>query len=197
MEYVSNEKLDIIADETIAKAAWEKLERVHQGTNVALVMFFTFTDMLRRKYAEGASMEEHIASFAADNRKLAAMGKPLGDEMKALFLLASLPKTPIWEVFTTSYLQSLPANQPPTFEVASTRLLSQITHMKRNEKTTSDMTSALVSNAKAMQEGQGPYCDYHERHGHSTKDCRNLTELKKDQKGKKRKRPKERDKPRS
>ena len=67
VEYVSNEKLDIIADETIAKAAWEKLERVHQGTNVALVVFFTFTDMLRRKYAEGASMEEHIASFAADN----------------------------------------------------------------------------------------------------------------------------------
>ncbi|KIM60885.1 hypothetical protein SCLCIDRAFT_97619, partial [Scleroderma citrinum Foug A] len=47
VEYVSNEKLDIIADETIAKAAWEKLERVHQGTNVALVVFFTFTDMLR------------------------------------------------------------------------------------------------------------------------------------------------------
>ena len=125
------------------------------------------------------------------------MGKPLGDEMKALFLLASLPETPIWEVFTTSYLQSLPADQPPTFEAVSTCLLSQITCTKRNEKTTSDTTSALVSNAKATQEGQGPYCDYHERHGHSMKDCRDLKELKKDQKGKKRKRPKERDKPRS
>ncbi|KAH7881806.1 hypothetical protein F5I97DRAFT_2076493, partial [Phlebopus sp. FC_14] len=48
IEYISNEKLDIIADETTAKEAWDKLEKVHQGTNVALQAFFILTDMLER-----------------------------------------------------------------------------------------------------------------------------------------------------
>lgn len=144
IEYIGNEKLDIIADETMAKAAWEKLEKVQ---NVALIISLTFTDMLTRKYTEGSSMEDHIALFAADNYKLAAMGEPLGDGMKAFMLLDSLPTTSIWEVFTTSYLQSLPAGQLPTFEATSVQLLTWTAYMKCGEKT-ADPTSAPVSNAR-------------------------------------------------
>ena len=64
-------------------------------------------------------MEDHITLFAVDNYKLAAMGEPLGDGVKVFMLLDLLPKTPIWEVFATSYLQSLPIGQLPTFEATS------------------------------------------------------------------------------
>ncbi|KAG1866800.1 hypothetical protein F4604DRAFT_2022318 [Suillus subluteus] len=50
IEYVSNEKLDLIADETSAKGAWEKLERVHQGTNPGLIAFFTLKSMMKHTF---------------------------------------------------------------------------------------------------------------------------------------------------
>ncbi|KAG2740148.1 hypothetical protein P692DRAFT_20753932, partial [Suillus brevipes Sb2] len=155
IEYVSNEKLDLIADQTSAKAAWEKLEK-------------------------------HIATFSADNRKLTAMGKAIRDEMQAFLVLTSLPSTPIWDTFTTSLLQSLPANSSLIFEIASTRLLSQSLLINANS---SEPSSALVTDARTNgASSQGQYCEYHESQGHATKDCRDLKEMKKERK------PREREK---
>lgn len=195
IEYISNEKLDLIADETSAKSAWEKLEKVHQGTNPGLNAFFTLKNMMQRKYADASSMEEHIATFAADNRKLTAMGKAIGDEMQAFLVLTSLPSTSIWDTFTTSLLQSLPANSTLTFETVSTRLLSQSLLVK-GSSTPSEPPSALVADTRTGPSGnrdQGQYCDYHESHGHATKDCRDLKDVKKERKKRKRK-PREREK---
>lgn len=186
IEYVSNEKLDLIADQTSAKAAWEKLEKVHQGTNPGLNAFFTLKGMMKRKFNDSLSMEEHIATFSADNRKLTAMGKAIRDEMQAFLVLTSLPSTPIWDTFTTSLLQSLPANSSLTFEIASTRLLSQSLLINANS---SEPSSALVTDARTNgASSQGQYCEYHESQGHATKDCRDLKEMKKERK------PREREK---
>lgn len=117
------------------------------------------------------------------------MGKAVSDEMQAFLMLTSLPSTPIWDTFTTSLLQALPAASTLTFEAVSTWLLSQSLLIK-GSSAPSEPSSALTADVRTgtnANRDQGQYCDYHESHGHATKDCRDLKDLRKERKKRKRK----------
>ncbi|KAG1893041.1 uncharacterized protein F5891DRAFT_986241 [Suillus fuscotomentosus] len=117
------------------------------------------------------------------------MGKAISDEMQAFLVLTLLPSTTIWDTFTTSLLQALPAASTLTFEAISTRLLSQSLLIK-GSSAPSESSSALTADVRTSantNRDQGKYCDYHESHGHATKYCRDLKDLRKERKKRKQK----------
>ena len=87
---LSNSTLQEIVSVTTAKGAWDKLSELY--------MTKSLTNRLRLKLklytlrmSEGASLSEHISTFASTVNDLASVGSKVDDEDQALLLLCSLP----------------------------------------------------------------------------------------------------------
>lgn len=81
-----------IGDCITAKEAWDKLEKQYEAktTNRRL---FLLEQLFSNKLQPGGSIEEYINKFLDFSSQLAAIKKPVDDEMKACLLLMGLPES--------------------------------------------------------------------------------------------------------
>ena len=91
-QWVDDNVLNHISDETHACTLWQKLEELYarkEGTN----KMFLIKQLMNLRYREGAPVADHVKAFQGIINQLSSMGISFEDEVRALLLLGSLPDT--------------------------------------------------------------------------------------------------------
>jgi len=91
-QWVDDNVLNHISDETHARTLWQKLEELYarkEGTN----KMFLIKQLMNLRYREGAPVADHVKAFQGIINQLSSMGISFEDEVRALLLLGSLPDT--------------------------------------------------------------------------------------------------------
>ena len=132
-------QLPFIEKDTVTTSAemWKELKKVHQTSLSKINIHYLFEELYTRKYVDGASMDEHIASLLDLSHRIISAGEKLDDLHLARAMVLSLPKTPSWELvkiplFELTMLMS---------EAVSTRLLQEANCHKRK----SGLETALIT----------------------------------------------------
>ncbi|KJA17869.1 hypothetical protein HYPSUDRAFT_105098, partial [Hypholoma sublateritium FD-334 SS-4] len=159
-----------------ASSLYKKLVDIHQNQNVGASAFYTFIGMLETKW-DGTpdTIQDHIATIAAGDSKLVAMKKPMDSEFLAFLLLHSLPDDPVWEMFKTSVLNTIPKDEKITFAGISDRLVFNAMRQQGTEsalKASKQFSKPKGSRSDAASSSKSKqYCSFHKMNGHDTKDC--------------------------
>ena len=118
-----NSQLPFVERESItsAKAMWNELKKIHQTSLSKINVHYMFEELYTKKYVDGASMDEHIASLLDLGHRIHSAGEKLEDIHLARAMILSLPKTPSWE------LVKIPLFEMTTFtsDLVSTRLMQE------------------------------------------------------------------------
>ena len=104
-QWVDDNVLHHISDETHARTLWQKLEELYarkEGTN----KMFLIKQLMNLRYREGAPVANHVNAFQGIINQLSSMGISFEDEVRALLLLGSLPDT--WETLKVTLCNSAP-----------------------------------------------------------------------------------------
>ena len=120
-QWVDDNVLNHIIDETHARTLWQKLEELFarkEGTN----KMFLIKQLMCLRYKEGTLIADHVNTFQGIINQLSSMGITFEDEVRALLLLGSLPDS--WETFKVTVCNSAP-NGVVTWNLVKTRVLNE------------------------------------------------------------------------
>jgi hypothetical protein len=120
-QWVDDNVLNHIIDETRANTLWQKLDELYarkEGTN----KIFLIKKLMRLRYKEGTQVADHVNEFQGIINQLSSMGITFEDEVRALLLLGSLPDT--WETFKVTVCNSA-SNGVVTWILVKTRVLNE------------------------------------------------------------------------
>jgi hypothetical protein len=103
-QYVDDDVYNHIANETLAKNLWEKIESLYasKSRNNKLFLLNCFISL---KYKEDTSISYHLSEFQGLMDHISGMAIKFEDELLGLFLLLSLPES--WEICFEFPLQVL------------------------------------------------------------------------------------------
>ena len=97
-----------ITDCTTSKDLWDTLRKFHRDNQLDIDIHYYFGELFTRKYVEGSSMANHIATLRDLQHRITAAGESIPDIYVARALALSLPKTPAWEVIKIQLLSMKP-----------------------------------------------------------------------------------------
>ncbi|GJU84542.1 putative RNA-directed DNA polymerase [Tanacetum coccineum] len=185
-QWVDDNVLNHICEETHARTLWNKLEQLYArktGNN----KLFLIKQMMRLKYTDGSPVTDHLNVFQGIINQLAGMGIKFEDEIQGLWLLGTLPDT--WETFRTSLSNSAP-DGVITMELAKGSILNE--EMRRKSQGSSSHSDVLVTERQGRSKSRGPSnrgnhrsssskgkfadveCYHCHKKGHTMKFCRQL-----------------------
>ncbi|GJV58461.1 putative RNA-directed DNA polymerase [Tanacetum coccineum] len=185
-QWVDDNVLNHICEETHARTLWNKLEQLYArktGNN----KLFLIKQMMRLKYTDGSPITDHLNAFQGIINQLAGMGIKFEDEIQGLWLLGTLPDT--WETFRTSLSNSAP-DGVITMELAKGSILNEET--RRKSQGSSSQSDVLVTERRGRSQSRGPSnrgnhrsssskgkfadveCYHCHKKGHTMKFCRQL-----------------------
>ena len=104
-QYVEDNVYNHIANETHARALWEKIESLYaskSGNN----KLYLLNSLMNLRYKEGTSILDNLNEFQGLLDQLSRMGIKFDDEVLGLWLLNTLPES--WETFRISITNSAP-----------------------------------------------------------------------------------------
>lgn len=78
-EHLSDHDALAYAIVATSKEMFDQITRKYEGTNIGVNAFYTFANMMGRKYDDANPIKDHISSLAADARKLTSMNKSFDD----------------------------------------------------------------------------------------------------------------------
>ncbi|MCO5606244.1 hypothetical protein L7F22_060431 [Adiantum nelumboides] len=93
-----------IMDKTIAFELWDSLCSAWDGKSASNKVFL-MKKLMRLSMKEGSIVSSHLNEFNALYSQLTSKGLNFNDEMKAIFLLCSLPAS--WDTFNTAISNSI------------------------------------------------------------------------------------------
>ncbi|MCO5594909.1 hypothetical protein L7F22_048944 [Adiantum nelumboides] len=108
-----------IMDKTTVKELWDALCAAWDGKS-ALNKVFLMKKLMRMNMTEGNSVSSHLNEFNDVFSQLILKGLNFDDEMKAIFLLCSLPSS--WDTFNTATSNSSPSGTLVLSDVTSALL---------------------------------------------------------------------------
>ncbi|MCO5563006.1 hypothetical protein L7F22_016642 [Adiantum nelumboides] len=112
-----------IMDKTTAFELWDSLCSDWDGKSVSNKVFL-MKKLMRLSMKEGSSVSSHLNEFNAFYSQLTSKGLNFDDEMKAIFLLCSLPAS--WDTFNTAISNSTHGGKFAFGDVTSALLTEEI-----------------------------------------------------------------------
>lgn len=157
---------DKLDHKTTARGMIQLLTEAYQGINIGAQVFYSFRQLLRMRYEDGTSVEDHITAMRALIKKLAAFQNPISDQLAAFILLESMPETPRWELVREPLLAAITDDKPLTFGHVDAKLTAAV--MRTSDETAAKATTANVA---APSKGGDKWCVVHKTRSHSTEEC--------------------------
>ncbi|MCO5573672.1 hypothetical protein L7F22_027444 [Adiantum nelumboides] len=114
-----------IMDKTTAFELWDSLCSAWDGKGASNKVFL-MKKLMRLSMKEGSSVSSHLNEFNALNLQLTSKGLNFDDEMKAIFLLCSLPA--LWNTFNTAICNSTHGGKLAFGDVTSALLTEENRH---------------------------------------------------------------------
>lgn len=149
-QWVDDNVLNHICDETNARTLWDKLESLYAkktGNN----KLFLIKKLMSLKYKEGCTVTDHLSEFQGIIQRLSAMGIKFDDEVQALWLLGTLPDS--WETFRMSLCNSAP-DGIVTMEIAKSSVMNE--EMRRKSQDSSSESEVLYTEDRGRSKSKGP-----------------------------------------
>jgi hypothetical protein len=140
-QWVDDNVLNHIIDETRAHTLWQKLDELYvrkEGTN----KMFLIKKLMCLRYKEGTQIVDHVNEFQGIINQLSSMGITFEDKVRALLLLGSLPDT--WETFKVTVCNSAP-NGVVTWNLVKTRVLNEESRKIADKDGSSSYSEVLVT----------------------------------------------------
>ena len=119
-QWVDDNVLNHIANDTHAKTLWDKLETLYASKSGNNKLFLLKQAMLR--YKEGTSISDHLSGFQSCFDQLSSMGVKFEDEILGLWLLNTLPDS--WENLRVTLTNSAPSGVV-TMDFVKTTILNE------------------------------------------------------------------------
>ena len=137
------------ANEHDASVLWQKLEKMYARTTAQ-----NKANLIRRlvnlKYKDGNNVSEHMSEFQGIVDQLNSMKMMVDDELQALLMLSSLPKS--WDTLVVSVSNSAPDGKL-TVEMVKDRMLNE--ESRRKDEGHTPESEALVTERQGKQKWQG------------------------------------------
>ena len=172
-------------EENKAHELWEKIGIMLENKNV-VNRVSVFRKIVRLRYQDGSSMEEHMNTFQGLINQTTSLEVPLADEVLALLLLGSLPDS--WETLVVTLGNAGPEGKHLSLARVKSSLLNEEARRKDRESGTD--SKALVTESDTNR-GRGrnrspqnreksgtrsksrgrPTCLYCGKHGNFQKNC--------------------------
>ncbi|KIK73704.1 hypothetical protein PAXRUDRAFT_177686, partial [Paxillus rubicundulus Ve08.2h10] len=112
---------------TTSKDLLDALLSIHQVSSLAFT-FYIFQQLFNSAWSGGSAISEHIVSLCTLKARLAGMKFMIDTRLLAFVLLNSLPKTPEWNMFTSSIINTV-KDSKLTFDAVETRITSEEVHL--------------------------------------------------------------------
>jgi hypothetical protein len=151
-QWVDDNVLNHISDETHARTLWQKLEELYarkEGTN----KMFLIKQLMNLRYREGRPVADHVNAFQGIINQLSSMGITFDDEVQALLLLGSLPDS--WETLKVTLCNSAP-NGVVTRNLVKTKVLNEETRRITEKGSASSSSDMLVTESWGRSQNRGP-----------------------------------------
>ncbi len=174
--------------ETKADELWEKIQNMYWKKS-SINKSFALKQIIRLRYKDGASMNEHLSSFQGLLNQAVNVGLKLDDEVQTLLLFSSLPDS--WDTLLVSISNST-QDGVLTLDQVKEALMNE--EVRRKEQSIESESQALVtkkSDRRGRSKSRGPrdrndksrgrskskkdvMCYHSQGNGHFKRECRVL-----------------------
>ena len=106
-----------------AKELFDALMKLHETPNISSA-FYLFKQLFSSTWEGTSAVSEHISSLRTVEACLAGMKISVENKILSFILLNSLPKTPEWEMFTSSVVNTV-EDSKLTFDAIETQVTAE------------------------------------------------------------------------
>ncbi|KAJ0102904.1 hypothetical protein Patl1_04799 [Pistacia atlantica] len=154
-QWVEDNVVNHIANETRARTLWYKLETLY-ASKTGNNKLFLLKQAMNLRYKEGSSILDHLNEFQGCFDQLSSMGVKFDEDIQGLWLLNTLPDS--WENFRVSLTNSAP-NGIVTMEYVKSSVLNEEVRRK-TQGSSSSHSEVLVTKkrGRSKNRGQGQNC---------------------------------------
>ncbi|KIK81445.1 hypothetical protein PAXRUDRAFT_15244 [Paxillus rubicundulus Ve08.2h10] len=143
---------------TTAKDLFDALLSIHQVSSLTSA-FYIFQQLFNSAWSRGSTISEHIVSLRTLEACLARMKFMVDMRLLAFILLNSLPKTPEWNMFTSSIINTI-EDSKLTFDAVETCITLEEVCLNPSGSSdsalkVSNKSSARLPNSTAWSLGKG------------------------------------------
>ena len=143
-QWVNDNVLNHISDETHARSLWKKLEELYarkEGTN----KMFLIKQLMHLRYRDDTSVADHVNAFQGIINQLSSMGIAFDDEVRALLLLGSLSDT--WETLKVTLCNSAP-NGTISWNLVKTKVINEESRKLAERESSSSQPEVLFTESR-------------------------------------------------
>ena len=123
-----------------AKELWDKLLSLLNAPNTSST-FYIFQQLFNVTLDGNSGVLEHITMLWTSESRLAAMKFAIDSKVLAFILLDSLPKTPEWEIFKSSLINTVEESNL-TFNAIETQIIMEGARLHPSEHSESAMKAS-------------------------------------------------------
>jgi len=146
-EHLSNALLLKTASCASAKELWDKLLSLLNAPNTSSA-FYIFQQLFNVAWDGNSRVLEHITTLQTSESRLTAMKFAVDSKVLAFILLNSLPKTPEWEIFKSSLINTVEESNL-TFDAIETWIIAEDACLHPSRHLESAIKASRASKASA------------------------------------------------
>ena len=165
-DHISNALLIKMRSHKTAKALFDALIEIYWAASLPTT-FYTFWQLFASTWDGTSPISDHITSLQTLETQLARMKFSIDQRVLAFILPNSLPKTPEWNSFTSSVINTVEETKL-TLDAIKVHILSEDSQLNPP----SSESALKVSNKGRNHTGSDfMFCEHHQCSGHTRNDC--------------------------
>ncbi|KIJ11221.1 hypothetical protein PAXINDRAFT_15852 [Paxillus involutus ATCC 200175] len=158
-------------NEPSSKELFDALVKLHETLNISSA-FYLFQQLFSSTWDGTSAVSEHISTLRTVESRLAGMKFSVDNKLLSFILLNSLPKTPEWEMFKSSVVNTVEESNL-TFDAIETRITAEDSRLYPSGHSESAMKASRPGNSKPLTRpsNANAWCEHHLSTTHNTSDC--------------------------